>query len=337
MAVTLAVIWMFATTDSTAPWLLWWSIGGTARPADAAMTTGCPARNYSLPLVVVMPLIASQAARLQENMRLWTQPAVYPCAPYIDSQGAMRNDRPTLAIYFDRPEHDDAATRAASIALQDTLAEDALSRMLRTCFSQTLIMSANMSAGASRNTGRLGLRTSLWSTEGSNAQWESALQHFGEGERFRHMWWMEPDTWPLRRGWLDAVVRESTWGDFWVRGSPMRYQPRMHVGWEPFRTRYLRHMNGNALYALNDQCFAAFRRVAATMFPGKAFDVAMMFALLDVRAIMRFQSVAFRFQYSRVVADASVARVDRDTALREYPGTYLVHGKNRFLKGEAAA
>ncbi|GAB0489136.1 hypothetical protein MMPV_000352 [Pyropia vietnamensis] len=146
----------------------------------------------------------------------------------------------------------------------------------------------------------------------------------------------EPDTWPLRPHWLpalqataDRLVRSGGW----VVGSPMRYAPKFLAGWEPARSAYARHINGNALYRLGDPCFAAFLDAVADAYGDAAFDVAMNLYLSGLAAARFWQDTAWRFGYTDVVAHLSLTTFDDAASLRErLPDTYLVHGKARLVQ-----
>lgn len=327
--IVFVVLWVLVDTDSTFLWFLRWTFLHRPAPPDRLLTHNCPGRNYSLPLVVVVPLIASQVSRLEWTVLRWARADLPPC--HRDASSTSRP--PSLAIFFDRPLSE-PNTVAAVASVNQLFARQGVARVLSSCFDKVQISSANLTDRVSKNGGGFDIVRSLVASRGSNKQLEKAFITFGGGQ-FRHMWYMEPDTWPIRPGWLDAVEEESRWGDFWVRGSVMRYAPRFHIGWEPFRTSYLRHINGNALYALGDVCFDRFRYLVDQQYGDGAYDVARAFYLLDVGHIMTFQAVAHRFQVSRVVADMGVIEVDEESLLKQLAGTYLVHAKHPFRKHRA--
>lgn len=119
----------------------------------------------------------------------------------------------------------------------------------------------------------------------------------------------------------------------WVVGSPMRYAPKFLAGWEPARSAYARHINGNALYRLGDPCFAAYLDAVAGAYGDAAFDVASNLYRSRLAAARVWQDTAWRFGYTDVVAHLSLTEYDDVAALRErLPGTFLVHGKARLVQ-----
>jgi len=94
-----------------------------------------------------------------------------------------------------------------------------------------------------------------------------------------HMMWMEWDVMPIKPYWVDALIREASREDpFWVRGSRYMGDTLDYVGFDPASKTWLAHINGNALYSLEDQHFHQFLRICRSLEPPsgewKAFDVA---------------------------------------------------------------
>ena len=93
-----------------------------------------------------------------------------------------------------------------------------------------------------------------------------------------HMFWMEHDVYPLRSGWLDALLAESARGDFWVSGSVYLGDGLDNaVAANPENWNWVGHINGNALYDLKDPLFVEFLRLVIQYEPPshfwKPFDV----------------------------------------------------------------
>lgn len=327
----LLLLWMFATTDSTFPWFLYWTLAGNPDAAPRTLTHNCPRSNSSLPLVVVIPFIAAQTPRLLSALDLWSTPHLFPC------RAITATPRPVLAFYLDRAATHGATARAAA-ATRAHLQTPAVAHAVSTCFSAVLYGYANLSARESHNDahGLPWLLTSLRVTGGTNAQFAQAFIQFS-GHKYRHMVWLEPDVRPIRPLWLEALEADSaqSGSSFWMRGAVMHYVPRFHIGWEPFRSNYLRHLNGNALYALDNRCFDAFRTLVAEHFGrDAAFDVAMTLYLLGVGRVSVYQAVAHRFQTTDVIVGMGVTMVDDDAISDRLPDTFLVHGKYNLLQRE---
>lgn len=261
---------------------------------------------------------------MEWTLARWADPRFAPCALDEGKHNA------TLVFYFDRPLSEPATALAVAKvrnAVQNGPASAAVSR----CFLGVRYESARLSARETRNSYAMDVVRNIVQTAGSNTQWEKAFQVLGGGT-YRHMLYMEPDTWPIRSGWLGKVLQESTWGPFWMRGTSMRYAPKFNIGLEPFRSHYQRHLNGNAIYKLDDRCFSKYRELSRRQYGNGAFDVAMTHFRLGMARIMTFQEVAHRFQLTELMVDIGVTEVGEDELLRRFPGTYLVHGKYMHVK-----
>lgn len=317
------LLWLFCDLDSYPLWVLWWGASGPP-PPDPGLLHGCVAPDYARPLAVVVPLIAAQVPRLRVSMGLWGLADGLPC-----TSSPPEPDRPHLVFYFDRPLGEPGAA-AASREIERFIGEDAALRTaLRACFANVSFTSAGLTAGESRNSRGFDAFRNLASTRGSNNQFWAA---FRVHARYRHMFYMEPDTWPLRPDWLPRVDLLSRDPAFWMRGTLMRYQPRMVVAPEPFRSAYARHMNGNAVYELHDPCFARYRELVHAAYGDAAFDVAMAQYRLSRSQYRLEHAIAHRFAATDVIADMGVERYATAGELRDkLPGTYLAHAKYSYV------
>lgn len=316
------VLWFFCDFDSYPLWILWWGPSGPP-PPDPLLTHGCVEPNYALPLAVVMPLIAAQMPRLIASMKLWGTPEGLPCT------SPPSGDLPHLLFYFDRPLDERGVTSAARKIRRFTEDNLPLRNVLRLCFANVSFTSAALSASDTQNSQSFDVFRNLASTRGSNNQFWKA---FSVHRLYRHMFYMEPDTWPLKADWLrriDALSRDEA---IWMRGTLMRYQPRMVVAPEPFRSAYTRHINGNALYELHDPCFARYRQLVQADYDDAAFDVAMAQYRMPRYQYRLEHAVAHRFTATNVIADMGVEQFASVEELRaKLPGTYLAHAKFNYV------
>lgn len=313
----LFLLWIFVALQTQFVWWLRWAIFGF--PAPPTDLINCPTLRRTNSLVVVIPLIASQLPRLTWNIRRWADEQYMPC----DSPSSSL---PALAFFFDRPLSEKHVSETVN-NLRQLLNEPALDEVLHRCFSNVTYRSANLSAEETINSHWIDLVHNLVQTGGSNKQFEVA---FSEFVAFNHMFYMEPDTYPIRSNWLHAVQEETSYGDFWQRGPIMRYPTKFNIALEPFRSRYQRHINGNSIYRIGDSCFSAYRKLVRDEYGNGAFDVAMVYYRLDSSRLAVWQAVAHRFQVSTLVVGLSVHHFDNLPDL--FPTTYLVHGKADFVK-----
>ncbi|CAN8069868.1 unnamed protein product [Agarophyton chilense] len=319
------LVWIFVDMDAYPLWWLSWLVHG-APTAERALSHNCSkhAQHHALqPLVVVVPLIASQLLRVEDSLRRWTVPSLYPCDIH-----APTATRAHLSFFFDRSRNDAATARAAQ-RLQVVLSHPPLAHVLEACFSHVSLQFANMSASASRNSHAMDMVHNLVITGGSNQQFEAAMQLYQR--TYQHMFLMEPDVYAIRSGWVQRALQEAEYGSFWQRGAIMRYSPRFNIGFAPFRNRYQRHINGNGLYRLGDRCFERYRQLVRKRYGHAAYDVAMCQFRLSVENLAIYQATAHRFEVSAMMVSVGVTTVKEDDLRDQFPEALLVHGKAKYV------
>lgn len=317
------LLWLFCDWDSYALWILWWGRNGPP-PVDSRLTRNCGSPDYNRSLAVVVPLIASQVSRLRVSMSMWGTAEGLPCTNVDGS-----SSRPHLLFYFDRPLDEDSVASAVREIRQFTAGNNALRAALQRCFANVSYTSASLSAADTLNSRKFDMLRNLASSRGSNNQFWNA---FSAHAAYRHMFYMEPDTWPLKPNWLSIVDSVSRDNGFWMRGTLMRYQPRFVVAPEPYRSAYTRHINGNAIYDLHDLCFAHYRELVRVAYGDAAFDVAMSLYRTPRYQYRLEHALAHRFAATNIIADMGVEQFSTSDEMRlKLPGTYLVHAKFNFV------
>lgn len=318
--------------------------------ADGGGGAGAQARRDGKGLAVVMPLVASQVGRAVDHIRLWSAtPELAPCRRHDGSDAtAARHGNASsspaaidLIFYFDRPlEH--VAVAAAVAKLRAALQR--APEQPRRCFRAFKFMSAEMSAEQSRNTYHHHWATLQPKTRGTVTQFYRLMLSSPDVERaYTHVFYMEPDARPIRAHWLDALHRlaHADATGFWMMGSMMRYPKPIVLGLEPYRSHYLHHINGNAIYRVGCPCFKAYLREVWREYGDYAFDTSIAFHRLDLRNYALLQRIAHRFVHTNVVADLGTfdysawkAGNDGDKAHENaaLAGTYIAHGKSMYSR-----
>ena len=136
----------------------------------------------------------------------------------------------------------------------------------------------------------------------------------------RYVFFMEPDCVPIRPDWLGQLLDRLDRADAWIIGSVYR-------GRGTLDRRFMRHLNGNAIYAAGDAAFQDFLvdlegRFAALLSEDSryAYDLALEIlftgassdakATDEERALWRyFQPIAHRFHSTDYIQNIS-ARID---------------------------
>merc|ERR1711916_10649 len=115
---------------------------------------------------------------------------------------------------------------------------------------------------------------------------------------------MEPDTFPIRKLWLEALYEEAAFSgsDFYIKGSIYRGPA------EPLAYCYelcgcAEHMNGNAIYKLGDDHLNVFLRSVFRKMDFKSYnyDAFIMNQLKSEENWRFWQSNAHKFQYTEFI------------------------------------
>jgi len=152
-----------------------------------------------------------------------------------------------------------------------------------------------------------------------------------EDKGYNFLFWMEPDCHPVRNGWLtqlySAAVRN---GPFWMLGSARRGEYDLPKDLEYAKN----HMNGNAIYRLDDPNFRAYVEAVHEDFDQelklymRSFDIALHIFRRKLRPKYRQTELLHRFLYTDLIHNYWRTAVSVAEILERFPVTYLVHGRN---------
>ena len=235
---------------------------------------------------------------------------------------------------------------------------------MRHCFGRSKFLSANLSAqediypqGPSNQFYRLFSSTSL------------------AGSQYDFLFLMEHDVRVVRAGWLDALWLEvatpaadlehyggaaspSGWpapgrgGDsaFYVKGSILRGRrvdsnlkyAECSEEWKDAR-QWLRHINGNAFYAVGSQAFRSLVNATRQLYDPnsgwKPFDTSIHRAMVSnfMTNWPSYQTMAHKFVYTQLIQNWSEEVSDEVVAdiRAQQPNTFLVHGNSADSQGDA--
>lgn len=140
---------------------------------------------------------------------------------------------------------------------------------------------------------------------------------------YSHFFYMEPDCVPVREFWLDAMREETLGasGDFWIKGSHFRGTRERHR----FGNRdFSLHINGNALYSLQDERFRELVELVLRLYPNMAYDAAIG-ALLKQSAQFRAEYLP-KFVFTDRIQNRAGSRWSRAEIQSQYSRTFIVHG-----------
>lgn len=253
-------------------------------------------------LLVVMPF-ARDVDLLERNIRRWA--ALPPSRP-----GLRTHRHVDLLLYYHRdfdlyPERERVLRLVAAV---------------RGSFRSAGVISAYLGGvddrypvGPSRMFFKLMLETPLVQERG-----------------YSYLFWMEPDCFPVQPGWLDRLYQRATSsGAFWMMGSLRRGAFEELKQYEHIKA----HINGNALYRLDDPSFLAYLEAVQEDFDQRmsryvgSFDLAIYLFWRGLEPYHRVAALTHRFVYTDLVQNVYITPTSIAAILQESPGTYLVHGR----------
>ena len=184
--------------------------------------------------------------------------------------------------------------------------------------------------------------------DGSCAQFDAAFVVLSG--RARYFFLMEPDMLPIRPHWLvnlmhETPARDSPASSFWVRGSLSQCTGE----YAAITKRHDWHINGNALYRLDDPGFESFRARVRTFFPAymargvsypacatgqmyeEGYDHARYQFMRHPRNSDYARSIAHRFQYTSGWLNLCEEVYDEAAIRAARPDVFIVHSKAPFF------
>jgi len=149
-------------------------------------------------------------------------------------------------------------------------------------------------------------------------------------EAYNYLFWMEPDCWPVRPGWLDELYWAATVGagHFWVLGSITR---------SPVPDEYAHiqeHINGNAIYRLDDPVFIDFLRRLHANFDNNltkylaSFDTAIFLFCRSLKPFTEQAKIWHKFVYTNLIQNVYRTPTRISDILEREKQTFLLHGRD---------
>eukprot|EP00658_Telonema_sp_P-2_P021858 TRINITY_DN18716_c0_g1_i6.p1 TRINITY_DN18716_c0_g1~~TRINITY_DN18716_c0_g1_i6.p1 ORF type:complete len:407 (+),score=69.34 TRINITY_DN18716_c0_g1_i6:97-1221(+) len=152
------------------------------------------------------------------------------------------------------------------------------------------------------------------------------------------MFWGEPDTFPVRAGWLDGLFRKAIdmhHGPWWELGTVQSFVRRNQNNAD----RFLWHTNGNALYRYDSPAFAEFVSQAIPEGMEGAFDTSLYehrfgeskWGLSRKLPLLAHTNIHLlhRFGYTEAVKNhpQDLCMPNLKNWTERWPGVFLVHSK----------
>lgn len=139
-----------------------------------------------------------------------------------------------------------------------------------------------------------------------------------------YVFYMEADTRPIRPNWLVGLYKECINGDFWVKGSIQR-----GIKMKSFIDSF--HINGNAIYKIDDQNFRNFYFNLVKPYFDKihfnyGYDGGIFKFIYDLNNIDEVKHVFHKFRFSGFVYNSCHTNYSVQKMADQFQDTYFVHG-----------
>lgn len=262
---------------------------------------------YGSKLAILIPFIEEELPAIEFNLNLWARSAYFPCEA---AGGARRHT--DLVFYYNQ----DWARKPQLIPKLQALLS---TNPARRCFRRVRFLMANLPPRSAEDRYPLG----------SSVMFFRAMELPGLVDEYRYMYWMEADQRPCQAGWLDklyalAISRPG----FWMIGSIVRDGQQSNTYYS-----FADHLNGNALYRLDDPDFYAFLGKVQEEFSRNkgrflsAFDIAIYLVARHSLNFSEYAATKHRFHYTQLVQNVYRTQANITQICKTNPDTYLVHGK----------
>jgi hypothetical protein len=264
---------------------------------------------------LVIPLHIKQIDRMKNYFKLWKQ--YPPCIKLAESKSNAFN--PPLAsgvkLVVQACSEDDITEKDKSDLIAD------FPKALAKCISSVEVKVTNLSKDT-----YLG---------GSRKMFEDLITNELGLEDPAYIFYMEPDCRPIRPGWLQAIDSQVRWPNapFWMKGSAYRGQNATKAFTNCSMAR--NHINGNAIYNLQDRRFPKFYFLVAKRYvsrwfglEGAAYDLD--FSRLFYHALgsyyAEFQEFFVKFQHSEFIQNQWHSNYRLADILANSTETFIIHG-----------
>lgn len=275
---------------------------------------------------VFVPTNASEIEAILGNLKLWSMAEF---APAINGNDL---DKPALVYVFNN-----WTARPYQNRIRETYEEFGMGRYFSSLVFEYLDLEGEADAyirDYTRPVGDMGFKA------GPNNLFFESIRRVAKHGRYGFL--METDCLAIRRGWLTKLQRLVDGSEsFWVMGSPYR-------GLEKLTRDYVRHLNGNAIYAVGDSEFQSFVsdfwehhtwRLVSTKDKRLAYDciLEIMFSDTNIRndAVMNlWKRIAHKFRYTSFIQNISgnrdIAEANEhlvETIRLNSHDTYVLHNR----------
>lgn len=274
---------------------------------------------HDVKLLIVVPAVAQEGARLLENLREWARDRQFPCS----SETNTKQQTDLMLLFSRTPAETPSWLQSGFKGGIDQALAELVGEAAHTCFGRTTVRFANLTAAQEHYQG-------AWVATGPNNLFYPLLVEDDElhDGRYDYIFWMETDAFPVQRGWLDRLREESTSPrGFWRKGPTQR--PLLPPDMLGMVGPHHYHMNAVGWYRVGDPCYREFLRRVREDHREEPFDVSQHRYLHDRARFNIFQEWAHKFVYTDVLQNW-IGGWKLSEVLSTSPNTVIVHGKERL-------
>ncbi|KAL1524750.1 hypothetical protein AB1Y20_019633 [Prymnesium parvum] len=254
-------------------------------------------------LLIVVPFVARERARLEAALRRWAVGGAY--APCASGAPALSVD---LLLYLADPP----GLGAEGWRLP-------LPRLLHgahVCFRDISLRHANLTKEEQYYAGG-------WDNTGPNNLFYRLFFDPAVHDRYDVLMWMETDVYPIINNWLPLLYEEARAPRIFWRKGPSQQSDLAHG----MVSTHHYHMNSAGLYRLGEPCFVALMERVQEEHPHAPHDVSTHLFLHDPRHFHIWKQHAHRFMYTDIVQN-HLGEWTANEVLSTSPDTAFVHGKH---------
>jgi len=173
-----------------------------------------------------------------------------------------------------------------------------------------------------QNTYQRDLLNGGWIASGSTEMFYPLVTNSTFAKKYAFVFYHEPDTWPIRPGWLSQLQNVVFGADsnFWFLGTQQR-ERRIPGG------RIQPYMNGNLVVRIENQCCRSFLEEIHQEYRYLPFDSSMLRYLIQGQNRRLMQHIIPRMRYTDLIGDFGNTELTVEYLLTHFPNMYIVHGK----------
>ncbi|OHS95764.1 hypothetical protein TRFO_38124 [Tritrichomonas foetus] len=287
---------------------------------------------------VVIPFPTKQVHNVMALLYIWSLPEFSPLFPpksqnenddensnsvaSEEQKTAAENLRKRTKLILYPVYNDSAITKAIENFIRDN---EQVSKMLSDTFSSFEILPRQIEPRFDLY--RRDYMHGQWIASGNTEMFYPLMTEIAPNRNITFVLYHEPDTFPLRNGWLEKVrsYAFAEDSDFWFLGSQQRQK-------KAFGGRIHGHMNGNSVVRVENKCARDFLTRVYKTYRFLPYDSSIMRYLVKQRNLREAQHVMRRMRYTDLIGNFAHVEVNREDILKRFPEMYLVHGKGYFTE-----